>query len=155
MVTLAHYETWGSTGPGNPMKQIKVLIVDEHLAVRRALAARLDSFSHLEVVATAASFAEGLEQVDRSRPDIILLEVKGTCDRLDPVGEMNNALAGHPAGIIVLTSYADDDEREAALQAGAHRFLLKQIDSARLLSEIEAVANEVAASSATASGSAA
>ena len=150
MVTVAHYETWSSAGPGRPMKQIKVLIIDEHLAVRQALAARLDSFAHIIVVASAASFAEGLEQADRCRPDVILLELSGMRDRLNPVGEMNKALAGHPAGIIVLTSYADDDEREAALQAGAHRFLLKQIDSARLLSEIETVAGEVAASNATA-----
>jgi DNA-binding NarL/FixJ family response regulator len=97
-------------------------------------------------VASAASFAEGLEQVDRYRPDVILLELAGTRDRLNPVGEMHRALAGHPAGIIVLTSYADDDEREAALQAGARRFLLKRIESAQLLREIESVAGEVAAS---------
>ena len=133
MATLAHYEPWSDTGPGKPMKQIKVLIVDEHLAVRQALAARLDSFSHICVVASAASFAEGLEQVDRHHPDIILLELTGTRDRLNPVGELFRALAGHPAGIIVLTSYADDDERQAALHAGARRFLLKQIDSANLL----------------------
>jgi DNA-binding NarL/FixJ family response regulator len=145
MTTLAHYETWGSTGSGKPMKQINVLIVEEHLAVRRALAARLDSFSHINVVATTASFAEGLELVDRCRPDVILLELKGARDLLNPVGEMSQAIAGYPAGIIVLTSYADDDEREAALQAGARRFLLKQIDSARLLHEIEAVASEVSA----------
>lgn len=146
MATLAHKRPWSSTGPGKPMKQIKVLIVDEHLAVRRALAARLESYSHICVVASAASFAEGLEQVDRHRPDVILLEITGTRDRLDPVGEMTKALGGHPAGIIILTSYAADDEREAALQSGAHRFLLKQIDSARLLREIETVAGEVAAS---------
>ena len=146
MATLAHYEPWSDTGPGKPMKQIKVLIVDEHLAVRQALAARLDSFSHICVVASAASFAEGLEQVDRHHPDIILLELTGTRDRLNPVGELFRALAGHPAGIIVLTSYADDDERQAALHAGARRFLLKQIDSANLLREIESVAGEVAAS---------
>jgi DNA-binding NarL/FixJ family response regulator len=145
MTTLAHYETWGSTGSGKPMKPINVLIVEEHLAVRRALAARLDSFSHINVVATAASFAEGLELVDQFRPDVILLELKGTRGLLNPVGEMSQAIAGYPAGIIVLTSYADDDEREAALQAGANRFLLKQIDSARLLHEIEAVASEVSA----------
>ncbi len=146
MPTLAHNIPWGSTGPGKQMKQIKVLIVDEHLAVRQALAARLKSFSHICVVGSAASFVEGLEQVDRYRPDVILLEITGTRDRLDPVGEMNKALDGHPAGIIILTSYAADDEREAALQSGAHRFLLKQIDSARLLKEIESVAGEVAAS---------
>ena len=63
MTTLAHYEMWSGAGSGKPMKQIKVLIVEEHLAVRRALAARLDSFSHIEVVATAPSFAEGLPVV--------------------------------------------------------------------------------------------
>jgi len=138
-----HYESWDGTGPGNPMKQIKVVIVEEHLAVRQALAARLNSFSHINVVATARNFAEGLDQVSRCLPDVILLELKGTGDLLNPVGEMNRALAGHPAGIIVLTSYADDDERKAALDGGARRYLLKQIDSARLLQEIEAVANEV------------
>ena len=150
MATLAHDATWGDIGPGRPMKQIKILIVDEHLAVRRALAARLGSFSHIDVVATAASFTEGLELAERYRPDVILLELTGTRDRVNPVGEMDKALVGHPAGIIVLTSYADDDEREAALQAGARRFLLKQIDSARLLGEIESVASEVTASGATA-----
>ena len=143
MTTLAHYDMWGSAGSGKPMKQIKVLIVEEHLAVRRALAARLDSFSHIEVVATAPSFAAGLEKAGRCLPDVVLLELKGTRDLMNPVGEFNRALGGHPAGIIVLTSYADDDEREAALQAGARRYLLKQIDSARLLTEIEAVASEV------------
>ena len=43
----------------------------------------------------------------------------------------------------MLTSYAEDDEREAALAAGASRYLLKHIDTARLLSEIEAVAAEI------------
>jgi DNA-binding NarL/FixJ family response regulator len=52
-------------------------------------------------------------------------------------------LANRPVGIIVLTSYSDSDERESALQAGARRYLLKNIDTARLLIEIEAVAGEV------------
>lgn len=145
MTTLAHNEAWGGIGSGKPMKQINVLIIENHVAVRRALAARLDSFSHINVVATTANFAEGLELVDRFRPDVILLELKGARGLLNPVGDMNQAIASYPAGIIVLTSYADDEEREAALQAGANRFLLKQIDSARLLHEIEAVANEVCA----------
>ena len=85
MIILAHYEMWGSAGSGKPMNQIKVLIVEEHLAVRRALAARLDSFSHIEVVATAPSFAEGLEQVGRCRPDVVLLELKGTRDLENPL----------------------------------------------------------------------
>lgn len=146
MSTLAHHELPSTAGSGLPMKIIKVLIVDEHLAVRQALAARLRAFSHIEVVATAQDFREGLKCARTTQPDVILLELKGTSSlQPNPVGEMKEALADHPAGIMVLTSYADDDEREAALEAGACRYLLKHIDSTRLLNEIEAVANEVVA----------
>jgi len=126
------------------MKRIKVLIVDEHVAVRQALAARLRAFPQIEVVATAQDLREGLDWASKAQPDVILLELKGTgALRPNPVSELNKSLAGHPAGIIVLTTYADDDEREAALEAGARRYLLKHIDSARLITEIEAVASEV------------
>jgi len=138
------YEGWKSTEPGIPMKRIRVLIVDEHIAVRRALATRLSAYPHIEVIGTARSFREGLERARSLHPDIILLELKGASDpQPDPVGRMCDALSEHPAGIIVLTSYADDDEREAALRAGARRYLLKHIDSTHLLNEIEAVASEV------------
>jgi DNA-binding NarL/FixJ family response regulator len=141
---VAYDEGQSIAWTGASMKQIRVLIVDEHLAVRRALAARLKAYGHIDVVATARDFHGGLELARDLRPDVILLELKGASNlQLDPVGEMTRALSGHPAGIIVLTSYADDDEREAALRAGARRYLLKQIDTARLLDEIEAVATEV------------
>lgn len=138
------HEQPGTFKSDTPMNSIRVLIVDEHLAVRQALAARLGSFPHIEVVGSAQNFREGLERAQALHPDVILLELKGK-DSIwpNPVAEMNETLADHPAGIIVLTSYADDDEREIALQAGARRYLLKHIDSARLLTEIEAVAAEV------------
>ena len=115
-------------------------------AVRQALAARLNSFPQIEVLATPESLPQALKQAQGLKPDVVLLELKGSSSNWpNPVGEMNKALADHPAGIIVLTSYADDDERESAQAAGARRYLLKQIDSARLISEIEAVAAEVSA----------
>jgi len=145
MHTPAQYRRRSTAQPGRAMTRIRVLIVDEHLAVRQALAARLKSFSHVEVVATARDFREGLERARALRPDVVLLELKGASSlQADPVGEICKMLAGLPAGIIVLTSYADEQEREAALAAGARRYLLKHIDTARLLNEIETVAREVA-----------
>jgi two-component system NarL family response regulator len=145
MQTHFGYESRRTTRPGISMKKIRVLIVDEHVAVRQALATRLSAYAHIEVVATARSFQEGLERTRAFHPDVILLEIKGASSlQPDPVGEMSKVFGDHPAGIIVLTSYADEREREAALQAGARRYLLKHIDSSRLLSEIEAVAAEIA-----------
>ncbi len=144
MCSLANFDTLSTAKPGPKMNRIKILIVEDHPAVRQALAARLSSFPHIDVLAAPESLRQALKQAQKLKPDVILLELKGSNSNWpDPVGEMNKALAGHPAGIIVLTSYADDDEREAAQAAGARRYLLKQIDSARLLSEIEAVAAEV------------
>lgn len=128
------------------MNKIRVLIVDEHFAVRQALAARLKSIPEIEVVATACGFDEGLTYARSQHPDVVLLELKGVGDqRPQPVAEMRDALSGHPGGIIILTSYADGIERENALQSGANRYLLKQIDTALLVAEIETVAREVAA----------
>ena len=142
MQTLAHHDSWSTTGPGLPMNKIRVLIVDQHMAVRRALAARLSSFSRIDVVATAHNLEEGLERAQATRPDVVLLELKGSSPDANPVRDMCDVLSGHPAGVIVLTSYAEDDERERAFQAGARRYLLKHIDTTRLLAEIEAVAKE-------------
>ena len=46
--------------------------------------------------------------------------------------------------VIILTPYADDIERELVLHAGAYRYLLKDINSPQLISEIIEVANEQA-----------
>jgi len=132
-----------ATGPGKPVNEIRVMIIDEHLAVRRALAARLASFPNIDVVATARDCREGLELALDNRPDIVLMELKGKNRRQpESIREMNNALPEHHIGIIVLTSYADDEEQQAALKAGAKRYLLKHIDTAKLTDEIEAVAAE-------------
>jgi DNA-binding NarL/FixJ family response regulator len=134
---------WKAAEPGKPMNKIRVMIIDEHLAVRRALAARLASFPNIDVVATARNCQEGVERAQTNPPDVILMELKGkNCQKPDAVAEMKRALPENTVGVIVLTSYTDDEEKQAAIQAGANRYLLKNIDSASLTAEIEAVAKE-------------
>ena len=121
--------------------QIRVLIIDENPTVREALMARLSAAPELEMVAAAWSFEEGLGKIRSWRPDVILLELKGRSRYgLDPIGTIFRAMSGLPVGVIILTSYPDDLERAVALQAGAQRYLLKDIDSELLISEIAAVA---------------
>jgi DNA-binding NarL/FixJ family response regulator len=145
MSTSVYKSQSGVVEPGLPMNRIRILIVDEYLAVRQALASRLNTFAHIEVIATAGSITDGLEQTRMLHPDVILLELKGRSHlRPDSVDQLHHALGDHPAGIIILTSYADDVERETALRCGAQRYLLKHINTAQLLAEIEAVAQETA-----------
>ena len=124
--------------------KIRILIIDQHPAVSRALRARLRAVPTLEVVGTATAIEQGLEQLRAWQPDVILLEVKGRSPAaFDPIAAISRTLSDRPVGIIILTSYLDEIERAMALQAGAHRYLLKTIDSGRLIAEIEAVARLV------------
>ncbi|MFW5940720.1 MAG: response regulator [Chloroflexota bacterium] len=128
------------------MNEIRVLIIDEHPAVCQALASRLDSVPSIAVVGSMSEFAAGLLGANDLQPDVILLELKTRTDGsharlgLDPVSAISTLLASSHSRIIVLTSYLDEGERDDALQAGAKRYLLKDIDTSRLISEIEAVA---------------
>lgn len=125
------------------MKKIRVLIIDEHPAVCQALSARLDAVPSLEVAGTACTLLEGVESAQLVQPDVILLELKSRGDNgIDAIDAVSRLLTCGPTGVIVLTSYLDVIEREDALEAGARRYLLKDIDTRRLIDEIEAVATE-------------
>jgi len=118
------------------MDRIRLLIIDEHQAVRQALVSRLQQTGELEVVGSTGSSEEGLLQVDALSPSIVLLETK----RSDGTGlETCRRIArSHPdTTVIVLTSYADEEERQAAFMAGAASYVLKDIGSAQLLREIQ------------------
>jgi len=117
------------------MGQTRLLIIDEHKAVRQALVSRLQQTGQLEVVGSTSSTEEGLLQVEALHPNVVLLETK----RSDGTGlETCRRIArNHPdTTVIVLTSYDDEDERQAAYMAGAASYILKDIDSTQLVREI-------------------
>jgi len=72
------------------------------------------------------------------KPDVILLDAK-TAGRPESVADVVRELDELGPSVIVLTSYAFEAEREAALDSGAAQYLLKDIDSAALIREIESL----------------
>ena len=126
------------------MKRVRVLIVDRNPEVRRALAARLDSSSRIEVLSTAAGAREAFPQISALTPQVVLLDSKslGRPPEASPIDETVRALRRLGPRIIVLATYSDESERQAYLQAGVNRYLLKDIDSATLIAAIAEVAAE-------------
>lgn len=121
------------------MEAIRLFIVEEHAAVQQALKLRLQAAPQLHIVGVS-SIIPGLALVKAHRPDVIVL---GLPHRLlnDPI--LATASINHLARIapvIVLAPYAEEQERDMLLQAGAQRYLLKQLHTASLISEIESVA---------------
>lgn len=129
--------------------RIKVLIVERHAAVRRALRKRLGATNDLDIIATVQEPAAALPYLNPNgvngdcsqAPDVVLLGLQSSSDEeLFSTLEVVKQMVRCPAAIIVLAPYADEVERSLLQQAGVSSYLLKYIDSNRLIREIEAVA---------------
>jgi DNA-binding NarL/FixJ family response regulator len=113
----------------------RIYIVDEHPTVRQALVARLSQVADIEVIGHTGDAARVLAEVEDTRPDVVLVEVK----RGDGMGiEILRQIASLTPGprVAVLTSYQSDWEFEAARRAGACGYLLKELDSDELIRQI-------------------
>jgi len=118
---------------------IRIVIVDDHEVVRHGLRSLLGLEKDLAIVGEAGTAAEAVLLAERLQPHVILLDVKlpdasgiDTCQRL---------LAVVPrVRILVLTSYAEDSTVVAAVQNGAHGYILKDVRTDDLVRAITAVA---------------
>lgn len=118
------------------MAQKKLLIIDDHDAVREALEARLHTKNDVHIVGCTGCWRTGLRDAVRLAPDIILLETK-RADRqgLEALRRLTKECP--TASVVVLTSYSDAEEKRIAQQLGAASYILKDIDTNQLLREIQ------------------
>jgi len=118
---------------------IRVLLVDDHEVVRVGLRTVLSQNHHLTVAGEAVTMADAVRQTQKLKPDVILMDVR--LPDGSGVDACREILAARPdTRVIFLTSYADDDSVLAAVLAGAHGYVLKEIDSATLIRAIHTVA---------------
>ncbi len=118
--------------------KIRILIVDRHEAVRRALRIRLDAPRQLEVVGVASDPAEALVMLRIDQPDVIIFGLQnGSDEDLFQTAIAIRDMVKETPTVIVLAPYVDSVERDLLLQAGAKRYLLKHINSTNLIEEIE------------------
>ncbi|CUS33717.1 response regulator [Candidatus Nitrospira nitrificans] len=118
---------------------IRVLLVDDHEVIRVGLRTVFGQTQDVIVVGEAGAMAEAVQQAQRLKPDVILMDVRlPDGSGIDACREILGALPR--TRVIFLTSYADDDSVIAAVLAGAHGYVLKEIDSPALLEAIRSVA---------------
>lgn len=109
------------------MTRHTVLIIDDHALFRRGMVQLIDMDTDFRVVGEAGSGPAGLEMAERLQPDLILLDLNMPgMNGLDTLALLRERSVG--ARLIVLT--VSDNQRDvvAALRAGAHGYLLKDME---------------------------
>jgi two-component system, NarL family, response regulator DevR len=126
------------TAPSAPAR-IKLLLVDDSEVVRTGLRTLLGLDPALEIVGEAVNVATGVEAAARLKPAVVLLDIRlpdgsgmDACRRI---------LKQSPdTRVLILTSVIDDTILDEAIRAGAHGYLLKEIDGRGLVNAIRDVA---------------
>jgi two-component system, NarL family, response regulator LiaR len=119
------------------VETIRVLLVDDHIVVRRGLGALLATYDEIEVVGEAAGGAEGIELAQRLLPDVVLMDL--VMPEMDGIEATRRVKAASPAThVIVLTSYSEDERIFPAIKAGALSYLLKDVGPDELVRAIKA-----------------
>ena len=121
------------------MRQLRILLVDDHEVVRLGLKALIQRQPTFEVIGEAGTAEEAIEKACVHKPDVIVMDVrlpgKSGIDATRKIMQLRP-----DTKVIVLTSYADDALLMDAIEAGAAGYVLKQIGSDALLKALESVA---------------
>ena len=122
------------------MKNIRVLIADDHAIVRHGLCALLGTERGIEVVGEAKDGNEAVARTKHLAPDVVIMDI--VMPRKDGVEATVEIRAAVPsAKIVVLTSFGTSDKISRAIEAGATGALMKTAEDRELLSAIRTVAN--------------
>jgi DNA-binding NarL/FixJ family response regulator len=117
---------------------IRVVVVDDEALVRSGIGLILRAAGDIDVVATANG-GDAMWEISLHHPDVVLLDIR--MPDVDGLTILNEVRAMRdPPAVAMLTTFDADEYIEAALQAGASGFLLKDTDPQQLARAVRALA---------------
>lgn len=121
------------------MNKLRVVVADDHTIVRRGTCELLMEAADIEVVGEASNGQEAIAQVERLKPDALVMDL--SMPVMDGVAATRELRANLPGlGIVILSAHGEEDFVLRALQAGANGYLLKTADEEQLQEAVRLVA---------------
>jgi DNA-binding NarL/FixJ family response regulator len=120
---------------------IRLVLVDDHAILREGLRSVLERERDLVIVGEASSEAEGEAVVGKLAPDVVLMDLKLSAgsdyDGLSLCAKLSSRYPD--MGLLVLTTFLDEDLVVRAVHAGARGYVVKDVDTTELVRAIRAV----------------
>ena len=117
---------------------IRVMLAEDQMLVREGIRSLLGISNKVEVVCEAVNGAEVVNGIERSQPDVLLLDIRmPVMSGIDALHAMKAAHCMVPT--IILTTFDDDELVLQGMKAGARGYLLKDVSLDGLVTAIEEV----------------
>lgn len=132
---------------GSQEETVGIMLVDDHAIVRQGLRAVLEREKDLAVVCEASSAEEALASVTRYAPTVVLLDLKLSYgDSTEGLRLCEELIRARPnIGVLVFTTFLEDNLVIEALRRGARGYVVKDVDTTELVRSIRAVARDESA----------
>ena len=119
-------------------ERIRVLLVDDHPMVREGMKRLLEGEGGFEVVGEVDSAEEGLEELERGKVEIVVMDIQ--LPGVDGVEGTRLMKARHPEVKVVIVSAYGEDYLVPSIEAGADGYLLKTLPPGELVKSMHQVA---------------
>jgi DNA-binding NarL/FixJ family response regulator len=121
-----------------PARKSRVLIIDDHVMVREGVAEIIRHEPDLDVCCTASTAQEGLEAVNKRKPDLVIVDI--TLPGKNGIEFIKDARAAHPElRILVMSMHDESLYADRVLRAGGRGYIRKQEGGDRLIEAIRRV----------------
>jgi DNA-binding NarL/FixJ family response regulator len=122
----------------NRAKKIRVMLVEDHILIRMGLTTASQLMPDIELVAEIEEGEEAVECYRKHRPDVVIMDLRlPGMDGVQTITALRREFGHVP--VLVLSTYAADDDVYRAIQAGASGYLLKDMPLNTLVDGIRAV----------------
>jgi len=121
------------------MKNLRILIVDDHEVVRRGLLALLATQAGWEVVGEATSGPDAVKKVAQTEPDVVVMDI--TMPVMSGLDATRLIMETAPkTKVLIFTMHDSEQMMQTALEAGARGYVLKSNAASELVAAIRALA---------------